>query len=573
MVKKTILYQRLPVSDKLGKMLKDSGQQVPVSTVPFRFSPNSDKLSGHTYFSSTDPNLNEVLGVLNRRISSNPDLETTLKSENSSADLRLQLFPTRNRIIDGKYTSMKDEYGGNFFPTLTRAIRSGENEFLEKEDNQQSPFTKLNRLMGSEFSLDSHAFPNLQEFLSRQLGYGITNLIDDPQDKKIVQNWRVRNAAEYARKRATTIQPTWAEWKTSAGISTGWSIVFDVLAKNAGLQSLFRSELRKTDFKRLPKWRKLLLGIPEGMQREIVKSTTPGKRTGAVAIGVLGQATAEVPDVLLVQGAIQRAGDENMTAVQGFLKALANKKMDTGLAVLSAAIGTSFEKTRELIWNPERVGPKIGNSIAGIFTNAASILSCGLPFFTEGGPQSIEAAKLLAQAYHPTTGILNLSDGERAYLSAQGRTLKQVKEFFERKAKEEILHSSPGPKMVAAAIPVSALISVLPSLINAMTNFLPEGRAAEIIKTAVSAGQVPVFGPIELLASNLIAALNNSRPQAVTKLSKIGRPVIDTVYAPFHIGKRVVSDGISLALSKPVENPYQVYQDILEALQPQGKSS
>lgn len=65
---------------------------------------------------------------------------------------------------------------------------------------------------------------------------------------------------------------------------------------------------------------------------------------------------------------------------------------------------------------------------------------------------------------------------------------------------------------------------------------------------------------------NGVAKLNKSHPEMVTKLSKVGRPVIEGVYAPFHLTKRVASDGWAFARSKKPTNPYVVYHDFLRDL-------
>lgn len=351
--------------------------------------------------------------------------------------------------------------------------------------------------MGQEFSFDS-APTTLRKLLQTQLGFAENQLRrTHPEERQVIQDWRVKSAARYALKRATTINSTWTEWATSAGITTIWSLALDVLGKNGAIISLLRPALDKMDFDQIPTWRKVILGVPESMYNKIMETAGKRKRTAAVAIGLMGQGSAEAPDVLLVQGAIQRSGEdgESLTAWQGFKRALKTKKLATSAAVISATVGTSFEKAKELVWITPSLGSKFASAVTGFFTNAASVLACGLPFFTEGGPQSAEAAEKLAQTYHPTTGTLKLPEADRLALLAND-SVKGVKQFFERKAKEEVLHLSPTSKVVAASIPVALGVSLLPSAINAIATFLPESLATEAIKTGISWLQVPAFGPL-----------------------------------------------------------------------------
>jgi len=369
-------------------------------------------------------------------------------------------------------------------------------------------------------------------------------------------------------KRATNINSTWGEWGASAGLTTVWSFLTDILGKNASIASLFGKKLSQSiEYKELPKWRKLILGIPDKIYNGIIKVASAAKRTGAVAIGVMGQGSAEVPDVLILQGAIKRSGaeGETLTAWQGFKRAVATKKLDTAKAVVSASIGTSFEKVKEMIWIPASVGGKVGQTAVGFITNGVSVLSCGLPFFTEGGPQHREAAQVLAHTYNPISGHLKLPEADKIALKARG-TAKAVEQYFMHKAGQQILHSSPTSKVVAASVPVALGVSLLPSAINGAATFLPEGLIPEIVKTTVSWLQVPAFGPIELLSMNVVAKANKSHPKMVEKLSQMGRPVINGVYAPFSIGKRVVKDGWSFMRGQKPENPHVAYQDFLRDL-------
>jgi hypothetical protein len=82
-------------------------------------------------------------------------------------------------------------------------------------------------------------------------------------------------------------------------------------------------------------------------------------------------------------------------------------------------------------------------------------------------------------------------------------------------------------------------ISVIPTLLNGATKFLPEGPIAEIAKAGIDIAAVPVLGPMELLALNAIAILERKNPKLVTYLSEGGRQVIDLVHTPFRLTNEI----------------------------------
>lgn len=573
------VVSHLGASPKMENFLKGNTPHHPEFSLPINFRPNIGDSANHAYFNSTNPEFSQVLDVLNKRINRNAALKDAF-NDSAPVNFTLKLFSAPTKGVDMVYKKLLHAYGEELYPILDTAIESGcegfNKDFKHEVDGRVSPMLRLDSLMGQEFAFDGAVPRQLSEFLHKQLGFGQNQLLKDhPDEQALIRNWRVKSAARYVMDRASTINSTWAEWGISAGISTLWSFALDIVGKNFAMASLLKRKLDKTDYNQLPGWQKALLGPPEKLYEPIIEAASPGKKTAAVAIGLMGQASAEVPDVLLVQGAIKNsdgAEGETLTKMQrlkkagsGFMWAVKNKKMDTGLAVVSAAIGTSFEKVKELVWVPKSWGAKVGSALTGYVTNGVSVLACGLPFFTEGGPQRSKAGRILAKTYHPVTGTLKLPVDEHAALVRNG-TLNGVKEFFERKAGEKLLHLSPTSRIVAASVPVALGVSVLPSTINAITTFLPEGLVAEGIKTGISWLQVPLFGPIELLAMNIVAKWNKSNPQRVTKLSKIGRPVINAVHAPFSMITKGIKGTYSYAKTGKWTPPYQEYQDFLNAI-------
>lgn len=512
--------------------------------------------------------------------------QASLKEKNFKASLNkmqpmrftMKLFSSPTLSVNTTYKKLLETYGEGIYPILHAAIESGREGFNQKTKAFIRPLVKLDSLLGQEFSFDTSAPKQIQEFFGNQLGFGLNQLIKiHPEEQSIIRSWRIKSAARYALNRASTINNTWTELGLSSSISAIWGFALDIVGKNFALASLFKPELSTTNYHQLSGVRKTLLGIPDQLYKNLIQTAGAHKKAATVAIGLLGQGTVSAPDMLLLQGAIQNsngADSEALTKWQRFKKAgqgvkwaLQNKKLDTSLAVLASTAGTSFEKTKELLWVSETLGAKFGFALTGYFTNAISALSCSIPILMEGGPQKAKAARIMAKLYHPLTGILKLSEAERSEL-AKNATLKGIENFFERKAEQKLLHNSPTSKLLAASVPIVLIVSALPSTLNAVSKFIPDGLIPEIIKTIISCLQVPLFGPIDLLALNIVAKLNRSHPQLVTKLSRVGRPIIKIIHTPFskiNKGLKGVYSYFNTGKWTPVYKEYEDYLRVLKS--------
>jgi|GEM_PF-3600293 len=553
--------RKLLEPDDLREMVESTAAHtlphVPGERIPFSFR------SGH--FSSPIPEHNELFLSLNKEIQADPKLRKRLELQRDAPDLQLEVFPDDSTRLKKSFNSFLSEHGDTVYPLISQALQYKEAGF--RKADSESPMSRLDQVMGSDVRVNSQSHAPL--YLNKLVQEFLTN----PKRKQAVKTWRAVNSAKYIKQRATKIKGNWKEWRDGMAITTPWSFAVGTLAKNGLQLVLFRSELAETDFKHLPAWQKVLTGIPKETLSDVLKPAGHGKKTGVVGIGVLGESTVQIPAATFVQIAIRRV-EKGLSFKQALKEVLSEKKGETAAAVLAAALGTAPEAARENLWHPATKAGKAGKSGLKFVTNTVATGASALPLFTAGGPQSSAASKLLAQLYNPATGEFMLSDTDRKYLSAPNRTLKDIKKYFDRKAEKEILHVSPGPRMVAAAIPVTAAFSLVPSTLGTIaSNALPEsGVLSGVIDAATSLIQVSGSSLVELLSFNTTAALDKVAPQVVTRLSKIGRPVLNGVYAPFHYGKRAIHVGASAFdpnqrfIQKP-EDPYIHYKAIKNTLQ------
>lgn len=545
--------------DDLREMVESTAAHtlphVPGPSIPFNFT------SGH--FSTANSEHKELFESLNEEINANPKLRDRLAIEREAQQLQLEVLPDDSPRLKKAFNAFLRDHGDTAYPSISQAIHHKEAGF--RETGRETPMSKLDQLMGSDIKVTSKSHAPL--YLSKL----VEDFINNPKRKQAIKTWRAVNSAKYVKQRATTIKGNWKEWLDGMKITVPWSFGVDTLAKNGLQQVLFRSELAETEFEHLPRWQKVLTGIPKETLNDVLKSADPGKKTALIGIGVLGESTVQIPAATFVQIAIRRV-EKGISFKQALKEVLREKTLETTAAVLVAAAGTAPEKARELHWHPTTKAGKVGKAVLKFPSNIVATGASALPLFTAGGPQSRAASQLLAQDYNPDTGELKLAEADKEYLST--RPLKDYKKFFDRKAAEEILHVSPGPRMVAAAIPVTAAYSFVPSALSTIaSSTLPEsGAFAGGIEALTSLVQVSGSSLIELLSFNTIAALDRAAPKVVTALSKTGRPVLNAVHAPFHYGKRAVHSGASAFdpnqrfIKKP-EDPYVHYKAMKNALQ------
>lgn len=525
--------QRLSPLSTTKNMLERPNLQPNTLEIPFTFTPNRTQAPDHHYLTSSDnPELQKVFQILNEKIHNTPTWQQQIQQISGATPQQLHLRPFAPASHQFAET-MEKNYGDGLITVLDKISQSGTAPL------HATALKDFNKLMGepsirlqsdSLESLDVHSLESLD--LLRFLNEHLPN-------ESAIQNWRIKQVVKAPLEQALKIHPTWDEWRLSAGASTGWSLFAEMWLRNVALEALFRKELSNTNYNKLSPLRRALLGIPEDDFKKIIDSANFRKKFLALLSEAAPLGTAEIIDVMLVKSALARAADARLTLAQSLRNVIATQKLSTMMSVGIATVGTMPEKAKELFWHPETPLGKLNQTAVGFGTNTVSALACGSPFFTEGGPQRDEAIKVLAELYNPDTGALKLSEQDEFKLSQNTTSIKDVQRHLSKLADAEILHKNPAARVIGASVPTAMAISVIPTLLNGATKFLPEGPIAEIAKAGIDIAAVPTLGPMELLALNAIAILEKKNPELVTYLSKGGRQVIDLVHTPFRLANEV----------------------------------
>jgi len=521
--------------------------------------------SNSQYLSSTNHEANEVFKILNQRIAHSAELQEQIKSIPAAKKITLKLFANR-KIADYIFETTQKKHD-DLAQKLLHLKKNTNEEFAR--ELYRDVYSMLDEQLGNEFYVDK-AHAKLEKFLREQLSYNQTYYLENKEEQKAIRDWRVKRSLDFFSDQAFRLDPEWGGWGISASIALVWALTVGTFGINHRTKNILQSELEKSkayqEFcKAHNKGFRLFFGLPVTILRKVLKKANPGiKFELSVAHSAVEQGLVEAPDVIIVNGILRAATTRGLTLSKAMGEALKNNWLSTSAAVLNASLVTSASRANDLLWTPESWQGKLGKGAAGIGAEYASLLSCAQPFFTTTWNLKQTISRKEAQRWLENFDQLN--SPERAQLAAC-KNANDIKNFFERKIRKEILPHLPASRIAAASLPTSFCMALVPAIVNGGLEFIPDPTTKETAKLVVSTLTIPWNGAAEAFSSSLIGAIDKRHPNTVTNMAKLGQYGIDGVHWPFQKAARGGSYAWAWARRKKWNNPDQVYIDLYNRIQ------